>query len=656
MTPTAAQKYDWLPQPPPRRFRLMPGEKAVMRALPECSAWQWAQGERHVEVSPLPGPMDLDITPYLVGLMEIYSHEHTREMFIAGGSQSAKTDLMHTCWAYSAVHDPGPALIAMQDRDTGSETLSDRLTPMIHHTPSLRRLRTKNPDDISMRRIRLRNGMVTYLAWANSEGRLASKPIRYGYFDEVDLWPESSIRKARARLRAFEDSYKIIEACTSSTEQGRIWQARDLAKTQLEYWPICPHCGQAHIMDFSNIQWDAETVDPADLADKGSAWYNCPHCQQKWDEEDRNQAVRLARQQHDPPHIIHGWRPRNSAAAEAMPSRVWAHISPLISRFVPFNKIAAAYLLTLVEPSAANLQYFYNDCLGVPVPEDDQGELTNEKELYQRRSDYAPPGASWQVPMAACVVTADADIQANRIEVEAVAWGHGHQSWGIEYKTFFGDTSQDEVWDQLHTWAQETTYTHETGAPLHIVRLGVDIGYRTDQASKFIKRSRKYLGHKGSNTRGLPLVPRKPSKSRRYKIPFYELGTDTGKDLLTSWLSVDQPGPRCCHWHTGYDYEYFRMLCAERPKREKNRKTGKIETVWALREGFQRNEALDIRVGNIAVREILNPNYDKLHASLIEQSKEPEDTDDPPAPPKPKRRPRRKKSGKGLVSKLKQEF
>jgi phage terminase large subunit GpA-like protein len=258
--------------------------------------------------------------------------------------------------------------------------------------------------------------------------------------------------------------------------------------------------------------------------------------------------------------------------------------------------------------------------------------------------------------MAACVVTADADIQANRIEVEAVAWGHGHQSWGIEYKTFFGDTSQDEVWDQLHTWAQDTTYTHETGAPLHIVRLGVDIGYRTDQASKFIKRSRKYLGHKGSNTRGLPLVPRKPSKSRRYKIPFYELGTDTGKDLLTSWLSVDQPGPRCCHWHTGYDYEYFRMLCAERPKREKNRKTGKIETVWALREGFQRNEALDIRVGNIAVREILNPNYDKLHASLIEQSKEPEDTDDPPAPPKPKRRPRRKKSGKGLVSKLKQEF
>lgn len=659
----AAHTYDWLPAPLPRPFRLLPGEKAVLRARQQQSVAGWGQGERHIEVSPLPGPMDNEVTPHLIGLMELYSQEHLREMFLAGGSQSAKTDFMHTCWGWVAVHEPGPALIAMQDRDTGSETLSDRLVPMIEGTPSLRALKTKNPDDISMRRIRLRTGMRTYLAWANSEGRLASKPIRYGFLDEVDLWPEASIRKARARFRAFSDSYKVIEACTASTESGRIWQAKKLAQVLLDFWPVCPHCGEANLMDFANVRWPEGVVDPAKLVTKGSAWYVCPDCLKPWDEEDRNEAVRLAAALHDPPHVWHGWRPREGGVDIRNAAIVWAHIPPLISRFVPFAQLAQAYLMTLAEPSAANLQYFYCDCLGLPVPDDAEGEAVQEKDLYGRREHYAPEGADWCVPMAACVLTADADVQANRLEVEVVAWGPGQQSWGIEYKVFHGDTSKDGVWDQLHDWAQEATWRHETGADLAIVRMGVDLGYRTDQVSKFVRRSRRYLAHKGSNTRGLPLVPRRPSKSRRYKVPFYELGVDTGKDLLMSWLTVETPGPRHCHFPTAYDFEYFRMLCAERPKKEKNKKTGKLETVWALREGFQRNEALDVRVGNMAVREILNPNYDKLaknlqeHARQIgaarngEQSPEPKSAV-PVGIPK-KRKMKARGAGNGLLSRLK---
>ena len=97
MTLAAAHQYDWLPAPPPRPFRLLPGEKAVLRARPQQSVAEWGQGERHIEVSPLPGPMDNEVTPHLIGLMELYSQEHLRELFLAGGSQSAKTDMMHTC-------------------------------------------------------------------------------------------------------------------------------------------------------------------------------------------------------------------------------------------------------------------------------------------------------------------------------------------------------------------------------------------------------------------------------------------------------------------------------------------------------------------------------------------------------------------------------
>lgn len=656
MNLAVAHDYSWLPSPPPRQFRLLPGEVSVFRAKPELTPSEWAQGERHVEVSPMPGPYDGDVTPYQKGLLDLLSLEMVRELFMAGGSQSAKSDLMHTFWGWAAVHDPGPALIVMQDRDTGSEMVSDRLDPMVRNTPSLRRLLTGNQDDISSRRIRLRNGMVTHLGWAQSEGRLASKPVRYGIFDEVDLWPDSAIRKARARLRAFEDSYKVLEGCTTSTEQGRIWQARKLAQVRLAFWPVCPFCGEASTMDFANVRWKDGVTDPQLIADKGDAWYVCPHCEKKWDEEDRNEAVRLGAAVHDMPRSWHGWRPEAGEFPRRF-ARVWAHISPLLSRFVPFFKIAAAYLVSLAEPTQASLQYFYNDCLGLPVPDDAEGELTSEQDLYKRRCAYAPEGADWLIPMPAVVITADADVQGNRIEVEVVAWGAGKQSWGVEYRTFHGDTSKDAVWDQLHEWAQTVTFRHESGADLPIVRMGIDLGYRTDMVSKFVKRSRKYLAHKGSNTRGLPLVPRRPSRSRRYKVPFYELGVDTGKDTLMSWLTVTEPGPRCCHWHMGFDFEYFRMLCAERPKKEKNKKTGKLETVWALREGFVRNEATDTRVGNMAVLEILNPNFAKLAAAMNTQTGRddsgalPEASKNEESPAKqPKQRKRR--SG-GIMSRLK---
>lgn len=639
-----AHDYSWLPDPPPRTFTLMPGEIEVMRAVADETVSQWAHGERQVHVSPFPGSWDNDTTPYAISIMDLYSREHIRELYIAGGSQTAKTDISHNCWGWVATHDPGPALISMQDRATGSETMNDRFIPMIKDTPSLRRLRTKNSDDISLTRVRLKNGMVTYLAWGNSEGRAASKPIRYLFLSEVDLYPPHMIKKLRARTGAFEGMYKVLEECTVSVEDGRIWSVKDQVQACYDLYVKCPYCGAMQIMDPANIQWAPEIIEPSQLLRDEDAWYLCSENNCKWDDHDRDEAVR------------HHQLIARPGSKTDKPESAWVHLSPLVSPFNKFRRVAKAYLTTLLEPTNENLIFYYNDCCGLPLPEDTEGELTGEKELYSRRENYGPEGAEWKIPMAACVITADVDVQKNRLEAEAVAWGEGHQSFGVEYKVFFGDTSQDEVWGQLHDWAQESRYLHETGHELQIVRLGIDINYRTDQVSKFVKRSRKYIAHRGSNIRGLPLVPRKPSKTRKYKVPFYELGTETGKDLLFSWIANEGHGPRCCHWHKGYDFEYFRQLCAEKPKRQKNKKTGKQETVWVLRDGYQRNEPLDIRVGNMAVREILNPNYRKLSAALQFQQTEVDETvanshEAKTEQPKPKRK-RRVRTGKSIRSQV----
>jgi phage terminase large subunit GpA-like protein len=606
-----ADDFSWLPPAPPRTYRLYPGETLALRAGSGKTGSAWPHGNRYVHVSPLPGPWDNDIAPHLVDIMDTFAQEYFQHGTIAGGSQGGKTDLLHNCIGMVADNAPGPALLIMQDQATGGDTITDRLIPMFRDTPTLRKLRTKNPDDMSRQRLRLRNGMTLYLAWSNSEGRLASKPCRYLFRDEIDLWPVSALKKSWARTRAFKHSRKIMDACTASTVDGAVWAAQKHAQEIRDYYAVCPHCKHEQTLKFGQIRWADGVIDPTELAENGSAWYECEQCQGIWDEDDRDDAVKAGR-----------WKRRDTGVIHLRPSSVWWHVPPMLSRFVFFNEIAQAYLTTLTEPTLENLKYFYNDCLGLPLPEESDGETVKETELYKRREHYAPEDQGWRVPMAACLLTADTDVQANRLECEVVAWGAGHESWGVEYKVFHGDTSKDDVWQQLHDWASTQTWRHESGSPLAIARMGVDIGFRADMVAKFVRRSRRYLAHKGSNNSSAPLVPRKPSRSPKYKVPFYELGVSDGKDTLFTWLNNEPGGARSCHFPMfyGYDFEYFRMLCAEHAVKEKNRRTNKLETVWKLRPGFQRNEALDVRVGNMAVREILNPNYAKHSAALQVQT------------------------------------
>ena len=46
------------------------------------------------------------------------------------------------------------------------------------------------------------------------------------------------------------------------------------------------------------------------------------------------------------------------------------------------------------------------------------------------------------VPRGGLFLTAGADVQKDRIEVEITAWGRGKESWSVDYRVFEGDTSR----------------------------------------------------------------------------------------------------------------------------------------------------------------------------------------------------------------------
>jgi len=641
----APATYPWLPAAPLQDFDFFPGETEALKMkelLPNGCA-DWATGHQVMAMSSIPGPYSHENAPYFYMLMVFYSQPWVREMFVCACSQGGKSLFLYTTHGYDVHYDPGTTLIAMPTRDTVKDVSLDRIDQMYSDVEAIRRLKTGNPDDIGTTRKKLKNGAITYFAWAGSDAVLASKPIKYAKIDEADLIGRRSINLIRARFRTFLHEYKLLEVSKPSTDDGPIWEDLNSAHVIYDYYIPCPHCGHEQTMNFSGYHWTEGVTDPKKIEMTRDAWYECEACGKPWDEHQRNQAVKAA--------MLTGWRPRRfcavcpdtqlrngecprcggTEAAELLdfPEKIGAHLPAFYSPFVRHSDIVADYLRYQQDPHAkegdapSNAEKFWCDDCALPMPTGSEGESLDEQLLYDRREEYAPAGSPWSIPMAACLLTAFVDVQDNRLEILVEAWGLKNENFGIIHETITGSPAHDETWTELETWF-ERTFIHETGIGLRIAAMGIDTGgHHTDQVYKFVKkwkRRRKVYATKGWHIAGKP-IKGKPSMNNAYKVPLYMIGTENAKETVYEWLSAENPGPYYQHFPRTFGFEFFRQLCAEEGIWKKDSK-GRSVNVFRTRKGYHRNEGLDLKVGNLAVYKILNPVIEKIHKDLHEQAAE----------------------------------
>ena len=194
--------------------------------------------------------------------------------------------------------------------------------------------------------------------------------------------------------------------------------------------------------------------------------------------------------------------------------------------------------------------------------------------------------------MGACLLTAGADVQGDRIEVEIVGWGDGEESWSVGYFVLYGDTGQPEVWSALDRLLLRQ-WKHESGLELPITAACVDAGFEMAQVLEFCRPrlNRKVYAVKGASGFGKPIWPRRASKGI-HKGEFFIVGSDTAKERVYGKLRVSLPGPGYCHFPLNRERDYFEMLTAERIKTRTVH--GRAERYFQKPDGV-RNEALDCR-------------------------------------------------------------
>lgn len=556
--------------------------RACWRPRPVMAAWEWAEralvlheGENPENV----GPYSTALTPFVREIVDGFRDPAVSDLVVCKGSQTGLTLAIQAGVAWTVRNRPGNVLWVMPTDELARSFSETRWQPLLRGSGELAALIPDDSDRFRLMHQELGASRITFVG-SNSPAKLASRPVPMVVMDETDKFAPATAKEANAldlaeqRTKKFAGA-KRVKVSTPTTETGTIWKEYLKGDQRKLYMP-CPHCGTLILFEWKNVKWDqdAKRGDGWDLKRvRASARYECPECEGRI--TDTLKIQMLARGL---------WQP----TAEGAPGFRSYHLSSLYSPWAScsWGNLAVRFLQAREH---YDLQGFTNGDLGEPWVLD--AESVDPLDLMVRRAAYDA-----DVPTQVLALVAGVDVQDDRLEAELVGFGAGAESWGVDYRVFWGDPGRPAVWAELDQWL-----LHDRGRRL--AGAGVDTGgHHAGAVYRFCRPrlGRRVFALKGSSLRWQPTVDRNPSRKNKARCPVWMVGTDTAKALWLAWFRTSEPGPGYCHFPAAYDEEYFRQLGAEELRTRKV----KGYDVREFHKTRERNEALDCRVYALAALEI----------------------------------------------------
>ncbi|HZT29511.1 MAG TPA: phage terminase large subunit family protein [Bryobacteraceae bacterium] len=565
--------------------------RAGARPDPLLTISQWADQYRMLSqrASSEPGRWRTDRTPYLREIMDCLSPTSPMERVIfMKGAQIGGTECGNNWIGYVIHQAPGPMMAVQPTVEMAKRNSKQRIDPLIEESGVLNTLVSDPRSRDSGNTVLSKEypGGVLVMTGANSAVGLRSMAARYLFLDEVDGYPGDvegegdPVNLAMARTRTFARRKVFLVSTPKITGMSRIEAAYEESDRRQYYVP-CPTCREYQVLRFSQLRW------PKGQPDK--AVYVCQHCGQEIHNHQKQWM------------LAHGqWRPNPSSTWDGKTAGF--HLCSLYSPVGWFSWGDAAKQFEQAQKKPELLQVFVNTVLGDTWTL--LGDAPDWKRLYDRREQYK----YGTVPRGGVLLTAGADVQKDRIEVEIVAWGRGKESWSVDYRVFEGDTSRQAVWDKLSGLLNET-FPHASGIEMPILQLAVDSGYATTEVYEWARRQGgRVVVIKGDQRSGAILGAPSPievgplgSKMKR-GVRVWPVNSGMAKEELYRWLRLDgitdeevEQGvpfpPGFCHFPR-YSEEYFKQITAEQLVTKLVKGYKRME--WQkMRE---RNEALDCRV------------------------------------------------------------
>lgn len=573
---------------------------------------EWADTYRFLpQDSAEPGKFRVARTPYAKEIMNKLSvTDPAQKIIVKKGSQLGFTEIGNNWVGYVIDVAPSPMLYVMPTDAMMKSTSKKRIKPMIEATPRLqlkiKPARAKDSGNTILEK-EFEGGSLKMIG-ANSPVGLASTAIRYVYFDEVDRYPMdvggegSALALGETRTSTYGDRKKILETSTP-TRKGQSAIDLDYEKTgQREYNVPCPRCGVLQVLKFTQLRYEkgqyAATV------------YECEHCKETFSERFKTQM--LANGQ---------WIPKYPEREDGVTFGYFinAMYSPL--GWYSWPQMAKEY-----EESEGDIpkRITWTNTKNGECYEH-EGEAPQWELIYQQREPYQIGTVKPEVSF----ITAGADVQADRIEVEIVGWIKGKRTQSVDYRIIMGDTSAKETWDKLQMLLSEK-FLRSDGVQMQINLMALDSGYNTSYVYDFCTRpgcAGRVIPIKGKDDLSMMFTAPKSVQYTRQgqkvnSVKVFHVGVSMIKSELYGYLKLIKNidgtyPPGFCHFPE-YNTEFFRGITAEKLERKTNAKNFNVFQ-WV--KSYKRNEPLDCRVYARAAAAIFNMDlFTEEHWNYLNQN------------------------------------
>ncbi|NRP14993.1 phage terminase large subunit family protein [Marinobacterium sp. xm-a-152] len=546
-----------------------------------------------------PGRWRTERTPYLREIMDCLSvASPVQRVVFMKGAQVGGTEAGNNFIGYVIHVAPGPMMAVSPTVEMAKRNSRQRIDPQIQEVAELRErvAPARSRDSGNTVLSKEFPGGVLVMTGANSAVGLRSMPARYLFMDEIDGYPGDvegegdPILLAERRSATFQRRRKILLVSTP-TIKGLSRIQREFDASDRRYFQVpCPECGHKQALKFTQLRWPE--------GQQRSAKYCCESCEHLIEEHYKTQMLAQGE-----------WIATNEGDGRTQ----GYHLSSLYSPVGWFAWADAAEMFEAAQNSPDLMKGFVNTVLGEPFEE--EFEAPEWERLYERRESY-PIG---RVPAEGLFLTAGADVQRDRIEIEIVAWGEDKRSWSVDYRVLDGDTAQPEVWQKLDRLLAED-WPHQRGGSLPIRVLCIDSGYATQEVYSWVRnhpqavwggagarasQPRTVVAIKGrdTDTSLILSVSKADTGGKRRGLRVWNVSGPVAKTELYRWLKLPRltdeerergeiEAPGSCHFPE-YGEQYFKQLTAER--RVIRIHKGFPRATWE-KDPTRNNEALDCRV------------------------------------------------------------
>lgn len=556
--------------------------RRTLKTPEKLTVSQWAEKYRILdESSNFSGRWSNDVTPYLVGIMDAFNDPYVQEINFCKPTQVGGTEAMLNMLGWIIMSNPSPTMIVYPSDDLAKDTSNDRLKPSLTKTPEINERFYPN----SSKELNLKfRGMKIYLRGSGSPGKLASKAIKYLFFDEIDKMDGASKKEAspynlaKERTRTFTYSKKIYTCSTPTLKTNYVWQIHEEADEQRQYFVPCPHCGEYITFAFKQIKFPSEEgMSNEERAEQ--AVYVCQECGCLITDKDKIKMLRRGE-----------WRDIKKTC-EGKSRKVSFWLNALYSRFLTWKEIAMEFLDSKEDPE--KLQNFVNSWLAEPW---EDTRLRTNADLVLEHQTHTK---EFVVPDWAKMLTAGVDVQENCLYWTIRAWGDFLTSQNISHGQAFSFTELERI--------MNLEYRTEDGLPMVISLALIDSGYNADSVYDFcVENSEWALPSKGSSNPMLShykMSTINKAGSKAYGMNLVLIDTGKYKDMIAGRMRKPS-GSGSWMVYSGCDREYAEQVTSEH-KVNVRTNNGKVKQVWVQKTTHADNHYLDCEVYAMAAADLM---------------------------------------------------